>query len=51
MYLGIDAWDMNAKFKIMTRELYEKMKLKSNGWFVDAEIMIKARRLKASIGK
>lgn len=51
MYPGIDAWDMNAKPKIMTRELYEKMKLESNGWFVDAEIMIKARRLKASMGE
>jgi glycosyltransferase involved in cell wall biosynthesis len=51
MFPGIHAWDMNSKPKIMTRELYEKMKLESNGWFMDAEIMIKARRLKASIGE
>lgn len=51
MFPGINAWDMNSKPKIMTREFYEKTNLESNGWFIDAEIMILARRLKAKIGE
>ena len=50
MFPGINAWDINSKPKIMTRELYQKMNLESNGWFIDAEIMIIARRLKMRIG-
>ena len=51
MFPGIKAWDMNSKPKIMTREFYEKINLKSNGWFIDAEIMILARRLNLKIGE
>ena len=51
MFPGINAWDINSKPKIITRELYQKMNLKSNGWFIDAEIMIIARRLKIGIGE
>ncbi|MBT3183164.1 MAG: glycosyltransferase family 2 protein [Nitrospina sp.] len=51
MFPGINAWDINSKPKIMTRELYQKMNLESNGWFIDAEIMIIARRLKMEIGE
>ena len=51
LFPGINAWDMNSKPKIMTREFYEKMNLESNGWFIDAEIMIFARRLHARIGE
>ena len=51
LFPGINAWDMNSKPKIMTREFYEKMNLESNGWFIDAEIMIFARRLQARIGE
>ncbi|MBC8283602.1 MAG: glycosyltransferase family 2 protein [Nitrospinae bacterium] len=51
MFPGINAWDMNSKPKIMTREFYEKINLESNGWFIDAEIMILARRLNAKIGE
>ena len=40
LFPGINAWDMNSKPKIITREFYEKMNLESNGWFIDAEIMI-----------
>ena len=35
----------------MTREVYEKMNLESDGWFIDAEIMIQARRMKLKIGE
>ena len=51
LFPGINAWDMNSKPKIMTREFYEKTHLESNGWFIDAEIMIFARRLHARIGE
>ena len=51
MFPGINAWDINSKPKIITRELYQKMNLESNGWFIDAEIMIIARRLKIGIGE
>lgn len=34
--------DVNAKPKILTREAYHKLNLKSNDWFTDAEIMIQA---------
>ena len=36
--------DINSKPKIFTRAAYEKMKLVSNDWFTDAEIMIEAFR-------
>ena len=51
LFPGIKAWDMNSKPKIITREFYEKISLESNGWFIDAEIMILARRLGIKIGE
>ena len=51
MFPGIKASDMNSKPKIMTRAFYEKINLESNGWFIDAEIMILARRLNLKIGE
>jgi glycosyltransferase involved in cell wall biosynthesis len=51
LFPGINAWDMNSKPKIMTREFYEKVHLESNGWFIDAEIMIFVRRLRAKVGE
>lgn len=44
LFPGIAPKDINGKPKIMTREAYEKLNLESNDWFIDAEIMIKARR-------
>ena len=38
--------DVNSKPKIFRAEVLEKMDLLSDGWFIDAEIMIQARRLK-----
>jgi glycosyltransferase involved in cell wall biosynthesis len=51
LFPGINAWDMNSKPKIMTREFYEKAHLESDGWFIDAEIMIFVRRLRAKVGE
>ena len=43
--------DLNSKPKIITREAYEKLRLTSSGWFIDAEIMIQARRFGFRIGE
>mgnify|MGYP001367054690 CR=1 FL=1 len=51
LFPGVNARDINSKPKIMTREFYEKFSLESNGWFIDAEIMILARRLGIKIGE
>ena len=51
LFPGLMSRDINSKPKIMTREVYNRMKLSSNGWFVDAEIMILARRMKLNIGE
>src|SRR5438128_10513230 len=32
--------DVNAKPKIMRREVYEKMTLQANDWFIDAELIL-----------
>ncbi|KMP12235.1 hypothetical protein UZ36_01340 [Candidatus Nitromaritima sp. SCGC AAA799-C22] len=51
LFPGLNSRDINSKPKIMTREVYDRMNLKSDGWFVDAEIMILARRMKLKIGE
>lgn len=51
LFPGLQVRDINAKPKIFTREAYEKMNLVSDDWFIDAEIMICARRLKLKIGE
>ncbi len=37
-------WDINGKPKGMTREAYAQLDLRSDDWFVDAEIVLAARR-------
>jgi glycosyltransferase involved in cell wall biosynthesis len=37
--------DINASPKIVTRKLYESLKLESNDFFIDAEIVIKTEKL------
>ena len=44
LFPGLKSRDINSKPKIMTRKVYQQMNLHSDGWFVDAEIMILARR-------
>lgn len=51
LFFPIAGTDMNAKPKIVTREAYEKLRLESNDWFIDAEIMIQARRHNFRIGE
>ena len=45
LLFGFLSSDVNAKPKFFKREDLEKMKLVSNDWFIDAEIMIKAKKL------
>ncbi|MZH02081.1 MAG: glycosyltransferase family 2 protein [Nitrospinae bacterium] len=51
LFPGLNCRDVNSKPKIMTREVYNRMCLSSNGWFIDAEIMILARKMKLKIGE
>jgi len=51
LFPGIQARDVNSKPKAMTRALYEKLELTADDWFLDAEIMIQARRHRAKIGQ
>ncbi len=51
LFPGLNSRDINSKPKVMTRSAYSRMDLKSNGWFIDAEIMIQARRMKFKLGE
>ena len=51
LFPGFNIRDVNSKPKIFTRELYDKLTLQSNDFFLDAEIMIKARRYKCKVGE
>lgn len=51
LFPGIVSNDINGKPKIFSREAYEKMKLKSNDWFIDAEIMLRARHFGMRVGE
>ena len=45
LFTSINSKDINSKPKIFTREVYNKMNLTSDDWFIDAEIMLEAKRL------
>lgn len=45
LFPGAPSHDVNSKPKIFTRAVYERLNLQSDDWFIDAEIMIQARRL------
>jgi len=49
LYPGLPSKDVNSKPKIFTKEAYSKLDLQSTDWFIDAEIMINARKLKLKI--
>lgn len=51
LFPGLNSKDINSKPKIMTKEAYQKLNLVSDDWFIDAEIMIQARRFKFKIGE
>jgi glycosyltransferase involved in cell wall biosynthesis len=45
LFPGLPVRDINAKPKVMTRAAFERLTLQSSDWFIDAEILIQARRL------
>jgi glycosyltransferase involved in cell wall biosynthesis len=51
LFPGLRVRDINAKPKIMTRAAFERLTLQSTDWFIDAEILIQARRLGFRIGE
>ena len=51
LFPGLPVRDINAKPKILTRSAYERMNLQSTDWFIDAEMLIQARRLGLRIGE
>tara|TARA_B100000315_G_C14573509_1_gene586826 strand:- start:1912 stop:2664 length:753 start_codon:yes stop_codon:yes gene_type:complete len=48
---GLSCHDVNSKPKIFKLNVLQKMDLLSDDWFIDAEIMILARRLKLNFGE
>lgn len=44
LFPGLSCRDVNSKPKILRRQAYERMGLDSDGWLIDAEIMINVRR-------
>jgi glycosyltransferase involved in cell wall biosynthesis len=44
-------WDVNGKPKGLTREAYERLDLTSDDWFIDAEIVLKARDLGLAVAE
>jgi dolichol-phosphate mannosyltransferase len=45
LFGGLGTIDINGNPKIMPRDAYERMNLHSCDWFLDAEVMIKAKRI------
>jgi glycosyltransferase involved in cell wall biosynthesis len=45
LFPGLRALDLNGHPKLLHRETLEQMELASDDWFLDAEIMLKARHL------
>ena len=45
LFSGIGSKDANSKPKILKKTAYEKMNLRSDDWFIDAEIMLNVRDL------
>jgi glycosyltransferase involved in cell wall biosynthesis len=44
-------WDINGKPKGLTRAAYERLELRSDDWFIDAEIVLEARSHGLRIGE
>ncbi|MEP7013115.1 MAG: glycosyltransferase [Acidobacteriota bacterium] len=51
LFPGLGLRDVNAKPKILTRAAYERLALEADDWFIDAEMMIQARRLGFRVGE
>ena len=44
LFPTLNSKDINSKPKIFSKELYSKMNLTSDDWFIDAEIMLEAKK-------
>jgi glycosyltransferase involved in cell wall biosynthesis len=51
LFPSVKVRDINSKPKIFRRSALEKLRLESDGWFIDAEIIIKASNFGISIGE
>jgi len=51
LFPGTGLHDVNSKPKVMTREAYQSLRLTSTDWFIDAEIVIQARRHGLRLGE
>ena len=51
LFPGTRLHDVNSKPKILTKEAYNKMSLKSDDWFIDAEMVLQSRKLKLRTGE
>jgi len=51
LFPGIKVRDVNSKPKIFTKDVYSKMRLAADDWFLDAEMIIECGRLKLKIGE
>jgi hypothetical protein len=49
LFPGLRALDLNGHPKLLHRETIEQMELSSDDWFLDAEIMLKARHLRLPV--
>lgn len=49
LFKGLDVRDVNSKPKLITKTAYGMLNLESDDWFIDAEIMIQARRLRFKV--
>lgn len=45
LFPGVIVYDINSKPKIFTRDALQKLRLTSDDWFIDAEIVIQAGKL------
>ena len=45
LYGGLGAIDINGSPKLFSREMFERMDLRSTDWFLDPEIIVKAHHL------
>lgn len=51
LFPGIPIRDVNSKPKLLQRSVYEKIRPSSDGWFIDAELVIRAHASQFVIGE
>ncbi len=51
LMFAVTLRDINGSPKLFTRKFFERAKIESRDWFIDPEIIIKAKRMGAKIGE